>query len=68
MTITAATKLFEEKTAREHSFQYDGVTKGASWRSDVFDYFISKCPDGQPWLEWLNVKAQRLLLPRRLMR
>jgi len=46
------TRLFEEKTAKDGQFQYDGETKGTSWRSDTFDYFISMCPDAQPWLEW----------------
>ncbi len=50
-------KLFDEKTAKDSSFQYDGVHRGASWRSDVFDYLISKCPDGQPWLDWAEAKG-----------
>ena len=51
------TRLFEEKTAKDAQFQYDGETKGASWRSDTFDYFISRCPDAQPWLEWAERKG-----------
>ena len=48
------TRLFEEKTAREASYRYDGGKNGSSWRSDVYDYFISKCPDADPWLKWVE--------------
>ena len=49
-----STKLFEEKTAREKSYQYDGSAdrSGPTWRSAVFDYFISKLPASGPWLKW----------------
>ncbi len=50
-------RVFEEKTAKESMFQYDGVNRGTTWRSDVFDYFISKCPDGMPWLEWAEKRG-----------
>jgi len=46
------TKLFDEKVAKDARFSYDGLAKGATWRSDIYDYFISKCPDGEPWLAW----------------
>ena len=52
--ITMTSRVFEEKTAKDASFQYDGVNRGATWRSDVADYFISKCPDGMPWLDWVE--------------
>ena len=52
--ITLTSKLFEEKTAREKCMQYDEVplNHGHEWRSDVFDYFVSKCPAAGPWLAW----------------
>ncbi len=50
-------RVFVEKTAKEPLFQYDGVNRGATWRSDVFDYFISKRLDGMPWLEWAEKKG-----------
>ena len=52
--MTTLTRLFEEKTAREAQYSYDGSSKGSTWRSDVFDYFISKCPDAEPWLTWVE--------------
>ena len=45
-------RLLEEQTAKDPQFQYDREINGASWRSDTFDYFISRCPDAHPWLEW----------------
>ena len=52
--LTLSSKIFEEKTAREKAFQYDGVPlhNGHEWRSDTFDYFVSKCPAAGPWLSW----------------
>ena len=52
--ITLSSKLFEEKTAKEKAFQYDGNPErgGPAWRSDTFDYFVSKCPAAGPWLAW----------------
>ena len=54
MKVTLATKVFEEKTAREKTYQYDGCPdrNGPAWRSDTFDDFVSKCPAAGPWLEW----------------
>ena len=50
--MTVPSKIFDEKTAKDSKYAYDGVTNGTSWRSDIFDYFISRCLDGQPWLDW----------------
>ena len=54
--ITVNSKLFDEKTAREKGFQYDGLPSngGHEWRSDVADYFVSKCPGAGPWLSWVE--------------
>ena len=53
-TITTQTRLFDEQTAREAQYHYEGGSPGSTWRSDVFDYFISKCPDAEPWLIWVE--------------
>ena len=52
--LSLTTKLFEEKTAREKMYQYGGdpAHGGPAWRSDCFDYFVSKCPAAGPWLSW----------------
>ena len=48
--LTVSSKLFEEKTARERTYQYDGnpEKQGPAWRSDIFDYFVSKCTAAGP--------------------
>ncbi len=52
--VTMASKLFEEKTAMADACKYDGNAegRGASWRTDVLNYFVSRCPDVEPWLVW----------------
>ena len=52
-------KIFEEKTAREPMYQYSGedAERGYAWRSDVFDYFISKLPAAGPWLKWAEARG-----------
>ncbi len=52
--LTLSSKVFEEKTAREKPYQYDGnpEKQGPAWRSDTFDYFVSKCTAAGPWLTW----------------
>ena len=52
--ISLSSRLFEEKTAREKAYHYDGCPEhnGPAWRSDTFDYFVSKCPAAGPWLQW----------------
>ena len=57
--ITMTSRIFEEKTAREKIYQYDGSAdrSGASWRSDIYDYFVSKLPDAGPWLQWAEERG-----------
>ena len=68
--ITLTTRLFEEKTARERSYQYDGCPdkNGPAWRSDTFDYFVAKCPAAGPWLEWAERCGSREITPELLVR
>ena len=60
--ITLSSKIFEEKTAREKSYQYDGSAdkSGPAWRSDTFDYFISKLPAAGPWLTWAEQSKEEI--------
>ena len=55
-SLTLQSRVFEEKTAREPMYRYDGVPEhgGHAWRSDTSDYFIAKCPGSAPWLEWVE--------------
>ena len=70
MKVTLATKLFEEKTAREPTYQYNGCPdrNGPAWRSDIFDYFVSKCPSAGPWLEWAERCGSREITAEELSR
>ena len=54
-------KVFEEKTARDKAYQYDGSAGrgGSSWRSDTFDYFVAKLPEAGPWLQWAEKQGPR---------
>ena len=52
--LALTTRIFEEKTAREACYQYSGDAEkiGPAWRSDTFDYMVSKCLVAGPWLAW----------------
>ena len=57
-------KVFEEKTARDKAMAYDGnPNHGAPWRSDVYDYFVSKWPDCEPWLRWAEEQGATVITP-----
>jgi hypothetical protein len=45
-------KPFGEKTAKKPKYAYDGASSGCTWRSDVWDYVVSKYPSAEPWLKW----------------
>ncbi len=68
--LTVSSKLFEEKTARERTYQYDGnpEKQGPAWRSDIFDYFVSKCTAAGPWLEWAEQQGAREITAEELHR
>ena len=57
--LSLTSKVFEEKTAREKLYQHDGTPEngGHAWRSDVYDYFVSKCPVSGPWLLWAEERG-----------
>jgi hypothetical protein len=52
--VSYDSRLFDEKTAQEPKFAYDGSNAGSTWRSDVWDYLVSKCPTAEPWLTWVE--------------
>ena len=57
LPISMTSRVFEERTAKGSMFHYDGASNGSVWRSDTLDYFISRCPDGMPWLAWAEEKG-----------
>ena len=59
--LTLQSKIFEEKTAREATYVYEGIPEngGHAWRSDTSDYLISKCPGAGPWLSWVEEQGSK---------
>jgi len=60
--VTLNSRLFEEKTAREKVYQYSGDADrtGPAWKSDIFDYFVSKLPASGPWLKWAEQSSKEI--------
>ena len=52
--LTYHTKLSDEKTAKDAAYRYDPESSGNpwTWRRDTYDYFVSKCPEAEPILNW----------------
>ncbi len=46
------TKLFEDKVALDASYQWDGAKGGHSWKREVRDYMIGRCPPIQVLLDF----------------
>ena len=61
--ITVYSKLFDEKTAQDKKFEYDGIKNGSTWRSDVFDYLVSRCPGAGSILRWAEQKGPEKITP-----
>ena len=45
-------RLFDDKVAMSSDYCFDGVKSGDSWREKTRGYFISKCPEMRPILEY----------------
>jgi hypothetical protein len=52
--ISYDARLFGETTAKEPKYAYDGSRGGSTWRSDVWDYVVSRCPIAEPWVSWVE--------------
>ena len=59
--MTFLTRLFDEKTAKDDKYRYNGEDKGATWRHDVFDYMVSRCPDAELILKWAELQGSRTI-------
>ena len=48
------------------NFRYDGNSdsRGATWRGDVLNYFVSRCPDSEPWLIWAEQRGAEKITPK----
>ena len=45
-------RLFDDKIAVSESYRYDGEKAGEAWRRRVRGYWISRCPDLLPILDF----------------
>ena len=45
-------RLFDDKVALSDAYSFDGVKGGDPWRKKVRGYFISKCPELKPILDF----------------
>ncbi len=47
-------RLFDKKMATLPEYQYNGATGGDIWRTKVRNYFVGRCPDVWPLLNWVE--------------
>ena len=43
--VDAYFKLFEEKVTEKPEFKYNGKEHGMTWRNEVKNYLVGRCPD-----------------------
>ena len=58
--------LFDDKLANQHGFSFDGQKGGATWKTKLGNYFISKCPAARTLLTWAE-KFEGELIPHQLL-
>ena len=54
-------RLFDDKVAISQEYAYDGVTNGERWKKKVRGYWLAKCPDVQPLLDWAESKKDQVI-------
>ena len=59
-------KLFDDKIALSQEYTYNGTTGGQQWRRKVRGYFLAKCPDLQPLLDWAESKEDKIITDEEL--
>ncbi len=59
-------KLFDDKIALSQEYTYNGTTGGQQWRRKVRGYFLAKCPDLQPLLDWAESKEDQIITDEEL--
>ncbi len=60
-SINFHSMLFDEKTAKDDKYKYNGEDKGMIWRHDVFDYIVSRCPEAEVILGWAEEQGSRAI-------
>ena len=61
-------RLFDEKLAITNDFTYDGIRGGERWRKKVRGYFLTKCPELQPILDWTELMDGETITEEKLMK
>ena len=61
-------KLFDDKAALSPGYQYDGGNSGEHWRRKIRGYWIAKCPDLMPPLDWAEGMDETEITPELLVR
>ena len=52
MTGINMSKLFDDRVAMSDDYRFDGVKGGDAWLKKIRGYFVSKCPEIKPILEF----------------
>ena len=52
MTGINMSKLFDDRVAMSDDYRFDGVKGGDAWLKKIRGYFVSKCPEIKPILEY----------------
>ena len=62
--VDAYFKLFEEKVTEKQEFKYNGKEHGMTWRNEVKNYLIGRCPDCLYLLEAAERTGKNVIEPR----
>ena len=54
--------LFDDKLTNQHGFSFNGQTRGATWKTKLRNYFISKCLAARTRLTWAEEFEGELIL------
>ena len=52
-------RAFDDKVALNDKYAYDGLLGGAGWRKRVRGYWLSKCPELRPVLNWAEARGDQ---------
>ncbi len=55
--VTYHTRLLDEKTAKDDRYKYNGEDNGNTWRHDVYNYIVSRCPEAEVILNWAEQRG-----------
>ena len=61
--VTWTTKLFEDKTALDAGYQWDGAKGGHTWKRETRDYLIGRCPPIKELLDYAEQADDSPIIP-----